>query len=280
MDSDTMMIKQHNVLGPSFFAGTEPAFASSQEKLKQLGISRITTTCLKNQSLCSDTLWPAEVPPSGFPSSGCNLIPFFHLMTGFPCLYLHPVIGRVPCQGCPRDCRLSGLRTLKAVGISWARRSADRWPVWAMQVCLKMGDIPKWTYWYDRDNEWLTRRFKFRVPYFQTKPSIEVWHGFVQMEDISTCLGCKVMIRNGIFGGTLFSDKSHRLVQRNVSRFQFPNQRIEHQSMMYNMCMFCIRCGMLIGSTAPGELFSNMIWILSNLVKVQKSHRLANSGNS
>ena len=59
MDSDTMMIKQHSILGPSIFTGTigtEPAFASSQEKLKQLGISRITTTCLKNQSLCSDTL--------------------------------------------------------------------------------------------------------------------------------------------------------------------------------------------------------------------------------
>jgi hypothetical protein len=85
------------------------------------------------------------VPPSGFPSSGCNFIPCFHLMTGFPyvsihsmtlwpwfpCLYFHPVIGRVPCST-SRDCRLSGLRTLKAVGISWARRSAGRWPVWAM----------------------------------------------------------------------------------------------------------------------------------------------------
>ena len=119
MDSDTMMIKQHNILGPSIFTGMEPAFASSQEKLKQLGIIRITTTGLKNQSLCSDTLWPAEVPPSVFPSSGCNFIPFVHLMTGFPyvsihsmtlwpwfpCSYFHPVIGRVPCSTSRAGCR-------------------------------------------------------------------------------------------------------------------------------------------------------------------------------
>ena len=83
------------------------------------------------------------------------------------------------------------------------------------------------------------------------------------------------MIGNGIFGGTLFSDKSHSLVQRNVSRFQFPNQCIEHQSMyvlhaLWHADRF---------DRTWRVVFQHDLDLVESC-ESSKSHRLANSGNS